>query len=644
MKKPYIYKGSHIEKIGRIYVDDILINDDNSPGNLTSLKGKVNSIQAENANLKKMIDGTITVTSEGAGPTIIEYDNLKVGNRFLIQNVSKTALCNVFTRQTATGTNVEKMVENFVAGDSKIYEITVEANVIYVYLNNAGTVIIKDLSKVSPKLDEVAEKTQKFEGIATLVKRTADIDNNRYNITIYGTKFSVKNGHTYLITNRNAAGAAIMRFGNNDTTYIPGYQVTVNAGQSIEFTATQDTSYIAGFSNNAEGTHLTIEDLSTSIKGRVEKIEANTVFSGIPLVKFNFDHVLKDVSTDVAVMDWTKADSYQAAPNCLVMEQVYTLFDELVTNNPTYVTRVDAAVEAGLTYPAYANGIATAGTYLVTPAYKTWMYKFIDTNTYVNTTLAKKKKLFIIGGTHGNENAAPFNLYLFAKQLCSEFLTDDNFFKLRQAYDIYIIPCLNGYGMYHVTRGNANKVNINRNYPTSGWAVAGEDTKESATANNYTGPSAGSEFETQLIMAITNLIKPDIAIDHHNYSVSDWQFYTTIRDVKKIPLIYQSLVDCSYTFKKELPNYFGTNCGLVQNKTGSAPGEISSHVGMTPGWWDENGVKFSATIEISQNINYQFGTFANTKVNNYGNDAFSVAEYTLRNQLLRYCQWVLERL
>ncbi len=65
---------------------------------------------------------------------------------------------------------------------------------------------------------------------------------------------------------------------------------------------------------------------------------------------------------------------------------------------------------------------------------------------------------------------------------------------------------------------------------------------------------------------------------------------------------------------------------------------------MTPGWWDENGVKFSATIEISQNINYQSGTFANTKVNNYGNDAFSVAEYTLRNQLLRYCQWVLERL
>ena len=51
MKKPYIYKGSHIEKIGRIYVDDILINDDNSPGDLTSLKGKVNSIQAEIDNL-----------------------------------------------------------------------------------------------------------------------------------------------------------------------------------------------------------------------------------------------------------------------------------------------------------------------------------------------------------------------------------------------------------------------------------------------------------------------------------------------------------------------------------------------------------------------------------------------------------------
>jgi len=616
-------------------------------GDIADITGTIqtdlNSQKAENANLKKMIDGTITVTSEGQGPTIIEYDNLKVGSRFLIQNVSETALCNVFTRQTATGTNVEKMVENFAAGNSRIYEVTVEASVIYVYLNNAGTVIIKDLSKVSPKLDEVAEKTQKFEGIATLVKRTADIDDSRYNTTIYGTKFSVKNGHTYLITNKNAEGAAIMRFGTNATTYISGYQVTVNGGQSVEFTATQDTSYIAGFSNNAAGTHLTIEDLSTSIKGRVEKIEANTVFSGIPLVKFNFDHTLRDVSTDVAVIDWTKADSYQEAPDCLVMEQVYTLFDELVTNNPTYVTRVDAAVEAGLTYPAYANGISTAGTYLVTPAYKVWMYKFIDTNTFVNTAISKKKKLFIIGGTHGNENAAPFNLYLFAKQLCSGFLTDDNFLKLRQAYNIYIIPCLNGYGMYHVTRGNANKIDINRNYPTAGWVVANADTQESPTNNRYTGAVAGSEFEVQLVMAITNLIKPDIAIDHHNYSVADWQFYTTIGDTKKTPLVYQSLVDCTYTFKKEKSTYFGTSSGLLINKTGSAPGEISSHVGMAPGWWDANGVKFSATVEISQNINYQSGVFANTKVDNYGNDAFSIGEYTLRNQILRYCQWVLER-
>jgi len=58
LKKPYIYKGSHIEKIGRIYVDDILINDDNSPGDLTSLKGKVNSIQ--HAKTARFVIGTST--------------------------------------------------------------------------------------------------------------------------------------------------------------------------------------------------------------------------------------------------------------------------------------------------------------------------------------------------------------------------------------------------------------------------------------------------------------------------------------------------------------------------------------------------------------------------------------------------------
>ena len=55
MKKPYIYKGSHIEKIGRIYVDDILINDD---GNLTSLKSKVDSVQ--HAKTARFVIGTST--------------------------------------------------------------------------------------------------------------------------------------------------------------------------------------------------------------------------------------------------------------------------------------------------------------------------------------------------------------------------------------------------------------------------------------------------------------------------------------------------------------------------------------------------------------------------------------------------------
>jgi len=55
LKKPYIYKGSHIEKIGRIYVDDILINDD---GNLTSLKSKVDSVQ--HAKTARFVIGTST--------------------------------------------------------------------------------------------------------------------------------------------------------------------------------------------------------------------------------------------------------------------------------------------------------------------------------------------------------------------------------------------------------------------------------------------------------------------------------------------------------------------------------------------------------------------------------------------------------
>jgi hypothetical protein len=265
------------------------------------------------------------------------------------------------------------------------------------------------------------------------------------------------------------------------------------------------------------------------------------------------------------------------------------------------------------------------------------MYKFICSNNKVNSSLMAKKKIILVGGTHGDEAASPFNLYIFAQRLVNDYLTDENIFKLRSAFDFYIVPCLNGYGMIHTQRVNANGVDLNRNFPIHSWYLNGEGT------NNYTGPTAGSEFETQLIMALVNSVKPDMLIDHHNYSYNlNTQFYTDMWNIKQLTLAYQALTDLSIVCKSNYPQYFGSGFDFVNN-AGSAPSNTASVLGYMARWCYEQHIPFAATIEIGDCITYNNGAHAGQPIDYYGTNTFKIAEYTLRNQLLHYGQWVLNR-
>lgn len=383
-----------------------------------------------------------------------------------------------------------------------------------------------------------------------------------------------------------------------------------------------------------EGGQITIEDLKHSIALDIACAE---ITRKPPLVEFTYDYILKDVAkyTEGFTIRWAETT---------VMDQVYEKFDDLVKNYSSYISKVDAVELVGLEYPSYSKlEGAASGNYLATPSYKTYLYKLVDDNPYVGndvTGVNKKRKLFIVGGTHGIEVANCVNLYIFAKMLCEG--VDENYFKLRESFDIYILPCLNGYGIYHGTRVNANGVDINRNYPSRNWAISG-----SLGSVDYSGDVAGSEFETQLIMALTSNISPDIAIDHHNYWPNlKWQFYTNVKREEYIPLLYQSLVDCSFAFIKGLPSYFGEKVKLFVENSGSSINGIRENNGTTLAWWDENGVKISSTLEVCCAIGYMNGihVIGDEGYDYYGNDTFSVAEYTLRNQIIRFCDYVLRKL
>ena len=366
-----------------------------------------------------------------------------------------------------------------------------------------------------------------------------------------------------------------------------------------------------------------------SLENRLEEMAEKTeTLEKEPSIVFDTDYALHDFSSVINSMNWSDGINQSN-----ILEQTYALYDGLVSSYPAYASKEDVAQTLGLSYPAYANGTVEG-----VPQYKVYMYKLIFNDPAIGTS-KHKKKVLIISGVHGNEIAAPVNTYLIAKQLCEA--TDANFYKLRSAFDFYIIPCLNGYGMYKITRGNGNNVNINRNYPIRKWAVRGADTQQSQWANEYTGASAGSEFETQIIMQITAQIQPDMCIDHHNYGSNlEKQFYVEAETEAMLPVIYQELAECMIAFKKALPQYFGTSYQMLTD--GEAPKETANDMnGTTSRYWYENGIENATTLEISQSINYVNGAF-NGGQDLFGSDTFAVAEYNFRNHLMKIGQYVLK--
>ncbi len=360
-----------------------------------------------------------------------------------------------------------------------------------------------------------------------------------------------------------------------------------------------------------------------------KKIEdVRNQYNNAPLIKFEISKNLINVTSDV--LDWNCAEK-DANDNYLSLEKVYDLYDSLMQNHPDCITREDIAETLGISYPAYASG------YNNVPAYKTYLYKYHTSNKSLgNESFNKKKSVLIVCGTHGNEIASCFNSYLFFKRLC-EINEESDYYKFGQAFDVYIIPCLNGYGIYKGTRYNGNGVNINRNYPTSQWSMSG-----SAYEMNYSGEYGGSEFETQLVMGATKLYNPDMAFDHHSYFANEkCQFYTQVTKEKFVGLTYQSACDISYALKKSYPQYFGSDVSILRDTNKEELG-VCTAPGATTQWWAENVVRYGATIEVSSCINYVNGVHANYPTDEYGPDTFSINEYTLRNQLLRGGQWILD--
>jgi len=160
----------------------------------------------------------------------------------------------------------------------------------------------------------------------------------------------------------------------------------------------------------------------------------------------------------------------------------------------------------------------------------------------VATDEAEPEALYT-GLHHAREGMSMMNLFFFMQYLVEHYNTDADIKELIDNRELFFLPCVNpdgyvynetsapsGGGMWRKNRrpngGGQYGVDLNRNYGVD-WGVTGPgiSTSFNTAADDYVGPGAFSEEETQAIRAFAETRHFTIAIDHHacgNYYVTPY--------------------------------------------------------------------------------------------------------------------------
>jgi len=160
------------------------------------------------------------------------------------------------------------------------------------------------------------------------------------------------------------------------------------------------------------------------------------------------------------------------------------------------------------------------------------------------------KTILFIGVFHGDEPEGEFLI----ENLMNEIDNNPDFTGRNQ---ILCLPCLNPDGKELKTRGNANGVDLNRNFPTKNWELSAQKNEY------YSGDYAGSEIETRFLIEILDEHKPDIIVTLHtpyriiNYDGPAEKLAHKISEFNNYPVQQ----DIGYP----TPGSFGTYAGIERN-------------------------------------------------------------------------------
>ena len=238
---------------------------------------------------------------------------------------------------------------------------------------------------------------------------------------------------------------------------------------TVFYRTTDDGLSVSGVPADGKETGDAIAGVRTYVESAVSRIEAELADSQL---SYTTDDTVTMISTTAGVV---------------------ALYDSLVAAHPSYVTK-DVLTHGSLSVPEY--------TFTTKPRYDTAGNRSRD-------AAIAKPVILICAGVHGYERSSVMSLYTFCKALCDNRFLESN---ISERYTIKVIPVVTASGYDANVRTNANGVNINRNFASSSW-------EQTPTGSDYSGPSAGSEDETQVVQDwIDANTSASLYVDWHNSS------------------------------------------------------------------------------------------------------------------------------
>ena len=146
-----------------------------------------------------------------------------------------------------------------------------------------------------------------------------------------------------------------------------------------------------------------------------------------------------------------------------VYSTVINKFDALMALDTAHITKTALGT---------ASGTDTDGNSYTIYEYTFAPHAFRPQSLIDNASLKKIPVILIDGSIHGFEKNSTYGLYCFLYDLVNNYAENPVLQSIRNNVVLKVIPVVNPWGFDRNEYGNANGVNINRNFATSGWTAS----------------------------------------------------------------------------------------------------------------------------------------------------------------------------